>query len=170
MRTLFKVLITLFIVFVGAVALLVLGGVYVARHVRVHETEVGDHKNVQIETPFGNLRVNKNNGLEPASVGIPVYPGAQRDSDHGGGASFEFDGGELHKDLTIAAANYFTSDAPDKVRDYYRHEFPTWKTHWENDGMRLEVKENGQMRTIFIRPKGDGTRIAIASVGAPASN
>ena len=37
-------------------------------------------------------------------------------------------------------------------------------------GWRIETRDNGKVRTIAVKREGDHTRIAVASLGAPASN
>jgi hypothetical protein len=171
MPTIAKVLIGIAIVFVGTIVLLGLTGVYIARNMHVQESGTGDRKTVNIDTPFGHMTVHADNQLNPESVGIPIYPGASRSSKTDkGGADVQIDAGGIHKDFTVAAAQYDTFDPPEKVEEFYEHKFPNWSRHWENGGWRIETNDNGKVRTIAVRREGDHTRIGVASLGAPASN
>lgn len=169
MSTLLKTLVIIGIVIAGTVVMLGLATVFVVRNVHVHETESGDHKNVKLETPLGSIGIHENEGLDPEAVGIPIYPGAHRSSEKGG-VDFQLDGRDAHKDFSVSAATYYSTEDPSKVREFYQHQFPDWKTHWDRDALNLEVKQGGRLRSVLIKPDGDGTRITVASVGPPASN
>ncbi len=169
MSTLLKTLVIIGVIIVGSILMLTMGAIFVARNIHVHETESSDKKNVKIETPFGSVGIHENAGLDPETAGIPVYPGARRSGDKGG-ADFQLDGSDVHKDFSISAATYVSSDPPAKVREFYQRHFPDWKTHWEHDALNIEMKSNGRVRSVAIKPDGEGTRITVASVGPPASN
>lgn len=169
MPTIAKVLLTIGIVFAATILLLAVAGVFIARSIHVQESGGGDRKTVSIETPFGNMTVHGDKQLNPESVGIPLYPGAERSKDRGG-ADFQIDAGGLHKDVTVAVAVYNTGDAPERVEEFYQRKFPSWSTRWEREGWRIEDKEGPTIRTIAVKREGDHTRIAVASFGAPASN
>ncbi len=170
MNTAVKVVIVIALIVVGTVAMLGVAGVLIARHIRVQETGTSDKKTVNIDTPFGHMSVHENKKLNPEQVGIPIYPGASRATDQGG-ADFQFDAGELHKDVTIAGAVYTTDDPPEKVRDFYSQKFPGWKHTWTSGGdFNIEAHVDGNIRSISIKRDSDHTRIAVASVGPPAAN
>ncbi len=169
MSTLLKVFLGIAIVVAGTIVMLVAAGFFFARNVHVRESGSGDKKTVNIETPFGHVTVHKDDQLDPTQLGIPIYPGASKGSDRGG-ADFEIDSGTLHKDVTAAGATYFTSDSPEKVRDFYREKFPSWNSKWNNDEFEIEAKGDGRLRSIGVKREGDRTRIAVASVGPPAAN
>ncbi len=80
-----------------------IAGVFIARTIHVHETGTGENKTVSIDTPLGRVRVNASDQLDPAQAGIPVYPGASKNNDKGG-ANFEIDSGDLHKDFSVSGA------------------------------------------------------------------
>src|SRR5579862_8882537 len=66
-------------------------GFYVADHSRV--TTWGDREGrdgTTLETPFGSVRVREHAHLDPAALGMPVYPGAERVRDSQSLASFHF--------------------------------------------------------------------------------
>ncbi len=80
-----------------------------------------DKKNekVDIKTPFASLKVDSNE--KDVDNGIPVYPGAHlrpagKDGDN---HSANINLGAMGFGLKVIAAEYETSDAPDKVKAFY---------------------------------------------------
>ena len=163
------VLIGLLVLMVIAAAGLLLTGLYVSKNVRVtHNDRNGDQTTV--ETPFGTLRVRERTHLDPYQVGMPVYPAATR-VDSNKLASFEFDAGDTHKALSLAAAEFTTADSVEKVRDFYRRELPHWMLSENQHGaLQLELTEAGYRRIIVIRDQHGETHIGLASRGEPAAN
>jgi hypothetical protein len=88
----------------------------------VTENDHGDHKNVNIGTPFGSMKVNTAKNLDPNAFGISVYPGAtpinDKDDDDSNSANVSMSFGPFH--LGVKAADFQTSDTSDKVLDFYR--------------------------------------------------
>ena len=80
-----------------------------------------DKKNekVDIKTPFANLKVDSSE--KAADNGIPVYPGAHlRPPDKDGdNHSANVNLGAMGFGLKVIAAEYETSDSPDKVKAFY---------------------------------------------------
>lgn len=169
MNTFLKVILGIVIIGVASVVLLVFVLRGVARNVHVQETGAEGQKTVKVDTPFGNFKVHENDQLDPEHVGIPVYPGATRSKDRGG-AQFQFDMGDLHKDYTVAGAVYYTGDSAEKVRDFYRQKFPSWKMKWLNDEYQIETHEDEGMKSVSVKQTDGHTRIAVASAGPPAAN
>lgn len=93
------------IVILGAGGLLVLSRL--AKNVRVEEAG----NTVEIETPVGTLQASD----EPASTGLPEYPGAAP-SDQGGSVELE---GPEETALSIRAARFSTIDPIAKVDAWY---------------------------------------------------
>lgn len=151
------------------IAALVGTGVYIADHVRV--TERSARGETTVETPFGSVRVRDNSRFDPKHMGVPIYPGAVREEDSRKLASFRFDFGDIHKAFAVSAAEYRTSDSVDQVTDFYRGQLPHWLiSHKEDGGMQLSFTKHGYKRFVAIYEDGGETRIALASVGEPASN
>jgi len=106
-----------------------------------------------------------------ATLGVPIYPGAKRDDDSRKLASFRFDFGDVHKAFAVSAATYRTSDSIDRVTDFYRGELPHWLISQKEDGgLQLSFTRHGYKRFVAICEEDGETRIALASVGEPASN
>ena len=120
----------------------------------------------------GHLSIKAHEKMDPAAMGIPMYPGARRRGDSGD-ASFQWSSsdGKEDKGLSIAAGGMITQDSADKVLAWYKSQLPNWAVVVENDKLtRVELKEGGYKRFVAINDEHDGTHIAVASVGEPASN
>ena len=156
-----------------SIVIVMLGGAYfIARTVHVQTTHRNGGDDVSIDTPAGRMNIRAHEDLDPASLGLPIYPGATREK-NSGAASFEWSSsdGKDDKSLSVGAAALFTPDSPSKVLDWYRAQLPNWIVVTDHDGStRIELKEGGHKRIVAIRGKSDGTHIGIASVGDPASN
>jgi hypothetical protein len=163
------IILTVLMLGVLGIAALVGTGLYIADHVSVTETSARGETTV--ETPFGTVRVRDHARLDPKHMGVPIYPGAVREDDSRKLASFHFDFGDVHKAFAFSAAEYRTSDSVDRVTDFYRGELPHWLfSQKEDGGMQLSFTKHGYKRFVAIYEDGGETRIALASVGEPASN
>lgn len=164
------IILTMLIVGLVGFAVLVSTGLYIADHVRVSAGD-GGRDSATVETPFGTIRVHDHSRFDIGHFGVPLYPGAARVHNSRALASLHFDLGDLHKDLSFSAAEYRTSDSVERVTDFYRSELPHWLISERNDGcMHLSFTKGGYKRIIAIREQDGETRIALASVGEPASN
>ena len=162
-------MLTILVLGVLGIATLVTTGLYVADHVRVTERDARGETTV--ETPFGSVHVRDNARFDPKHMGVPIYPGAIREEDSRKLASFRFDFGDVHKAFAVSAATYRTSDSIDRVTDFYRGELPHWLISQKEDGgLQLSFTRHGYKRFVAICEDDGETRIALASVGEPASN
>jgi hypothetical protein len=151
---------------------IVIAVVFIARNVRVEHRETSKGGSVSIQTPLGAIKVDARDSLNPESIGVPIYPGAERRKDNNGGVKFDFDSENgTRKNLTISAASYSTSDSADKVHDFYRSHLPNW-TVSERNGRNLEFhfSEGGYKRIVAINERHGETRIGIVSFGEPGVN
>jgi len=87
--------------------------------VHVDKDANGQEKNVQVDTPFGGVHVNKGQ-ISAADLGLPIYPGAEivKDKDHDKSADVNMGFGEWT--LRVRAVNYATVDSQDKVTAFYK--------------------------------------------------
>lgn len=88
--------------------------------VNVQKEKDGDEKQVDIKTPMGSVHVSK--GAVPEDVGIIVYPGARlregdRENDEKS-ANVSVSG--FGYGVKVAALEYESSDAPDKLIAFYQ--------------------------------------------------
>jgi hypothetical protein len=112
------VLLTLGLVVVLSCLAIVFGLRFLAHGVRVNVNGSDDTKKVSIKTPFGGLEVHKNGGVTEASLGLPIYPGARAAKDENSASVSLAFGGE--HGLHVVAGKFDTSDASDKVRNFYQ--------------------------------------------------
>ena len=148
------------------------GAVYLLRNLRVLKTQRAGSQEVSIDTPAGRFEIRARKDVDPAALGMPVYPGAKRTKD-GGGATFQWlsRDGKDDKGLSVSGGELSTPDSAGKVLEYYRAQLPNWVITQNRDGStQFELKDGGFRRIIVVREKGDGTHIGIANIGEPASN
>jgi hypothetical protein len=153
--------------------LVIAGGVYLARNVRVETAARNGGKYVSIDTPAGQLSIHAHDKPGSAVTGVPLYPGAHSERNSGGDAVVEWNSNNGGKDagFSLTASEMVTSDSLDKVVDYYRNQLPNWVIVNERGGaVRMELREGGYKRIVAIRERHDGTHIGVASIGEPASN
>jgi hypothetical protein len=146
----------------------VVGGMIVTKNIRIHT----GHDNLAIETPGGRLDIHTHDAMDPALAGIPIYPGATRLHDSGGGANIEWTSADGDGDsLYVMAGEYRTQDSARDVLDFYRRQLPNLIVVSERGrDTDLEYRKGGIRRIIAIREKKDGTRIGVATIGGGESN
>ena len=166
-------------------------------HVRVND-QGGDQKQVSIETPFGGIKVNKNEDISEASLGLPMYPGAHRVKDENSASVSLGLPGE--NNLRVVAGKFETSDAFEKVKAFYHDRLTAedgafteennpgffdrdqWKDRDGNFGNYMgrgsdgktvfEIKRQGSERVVALKSELAGTRIELVRVshGAAEAN
>jgi hypothetical protein len=155
------------------VCLLIAGGVFVARNIRIQTVSRNGGDDVSIDTPGGQLSIRAHEKAGSAVTGVPFYPGARNARDSGGDAVIQWNSnnGEHDGGFAVTASEMVTSDPVDKVVDYYRAQLPSWIVVDERHGaVRMELRDGGYKRIIAIHEQYDGTHIGVASVGEPAAN
>jgi hypothetical protein len=155
------------------VCLMIAGGLFLARNIRVQTTTRNGGDYVSIDTPAGHLSVHAHDKTGSAATDVPLYPGARSTRNSGGDAVVEWNSnnGKGDRGFSLSASEMVTSDSLDKVVDYYRAQLPNWVIVNERGGaVRLELREGGYKRIIGIHERQDGTHIGVASIGEPASN
>jgi hypothetical protein len=114
-------------------------------------------KNVDIQTPVGEIKVNQNPNR---ASGLPVYPGATP-STKDSHANVEVSSGEAG--VGVVVENYSTTDALDKVTAWYAQRLgPSFK----RENKEGEVKVHGLAVTTdadvtFADDQGDSTRTVV---------
>jgi len=163
------IMLTILILGTLTIAGLLATGLYLVHNVRVIEGT--GRREATVETPFGDVHVRESAAFDPKRMGVPVYPGAVRRRDKHKIASVHLDFGDQHKEFSVVAAEYRTYDSVDKVVEFYHHELPHWMfSHERHGGMQLELTERGYRKMVAIYEDEGETRIALASMGEPASN
>lgn len=163
----------LLVVILVVASAVVMGGLYIASHVRIHEASGAHGNDVQVDTPLGSVHVQANDKGHPESAGLPVYPGARPlKGDH---ASVDISSTFGDKDFHIVTGKWETPDSLDRVRKFYEAKFPGMSVVQHHDrvemhSLDMESGPGGHKRVIVLRERGSGTEIALASVGEPKAN
>ncbi len=93
----------------------------------------GPKKSVDIQTPFGGLKVRTE--VDPKEIGLPVYAGARRVPDEGhDSSSANVTLGIPGFGLKVIAAKFESDDSSDKVLEFYRKEMKTYGSVTECKG------------------------------------
>ena len=117
-------------------------------------------KSVKIETPQGSLSVNGEVTAE--QLGLPLYPGARRAKPAGASLSIEVPATGA---VQIAAAEFETDDAIDKVADFYRRQLgPSAGKSRQSGHLQFLVKGEGRRKIVALREAGTAVRISLASL------
>jgi hypothetical protein len=150
-------------------------------HVNVNDRG-GDQKEVSIKTPFGGIEVNKE--ISEASLGLPIYPGATRSSNHDD-ATVNMSFGDNMARLVVA--KFHTSDSFDKVKAFYEDRLTAEEgkfklnhttfdsANWgkeegnfirkDREGKTVfEIKRNNSEKVVALKEDGDGTHIDLIRV------
>ena len=162
--------------------------------VKVDKNNEGKEEKVDIKSPFGNIKVNKD--VTAADTGLPVYAGAQLMPDREDGkddsrANVNIDspfGG-----VKVIVAKYSSNDSADKVLDFYRKEMkksfgtvvecrgetdnnvnpngndnddPVKCGHQDSSSKVVELKTgtNHKQHVVAVKPRGDGSEIDLVYV------
>ena len=76
--------------------------------------------NVALLAQDSGMELHANSKVTAADIGLPVYPGSSlyKDKDNDEAVDMGFSFGDSH--FRLMAANYLSSDAPDKILAFYR--------------------------------------------------
>ena len=150
----------------------------------VHEDGEGDTKSVRlgISSPVGALAART--GENAGDTGLPVYPGARlsRDSNDG------YEGATVSMatpwfGLHVIAAEYESTDSPERILEFYREHMKTFGAVTECRGdvnfrngrpecrsrtlsgdVQLLVGTEDRHRIVAIKPRRDGSEFALVSI------
>jgi len=127
----------------GAALLLALSGC----GMNVHKDEASGKKNVEITTPFGDLKVK--NQADVKETGLPVYPGATlKPSKHEDGDKEQATVSMSLFGMRIAVLSYLSDDPPDKVLAWYREQMKPM-------GQFVECSGTGDIGKIDMKDEGE---------------
>ena len=114
-------------------------------------------KNVEIQTPFGGLKVRTD--VDPKDIGLPVYAGARQVPDEGhDSSSANVTLGIPGFGLKVIAAKFESDDSSDKVLEFYRKEMKTYGSVTECHGnMNLRGDDPGSQE--FTCKEGVGAEM-----------
>lgn len=162
--------------------------------IHVKKDDNGQDKNVDINTPFGGIHVDKN--ASAGDTGIPVYPGARlKQKDTPGddrNANVNISG--MGYGLKVVAVEYESSSTPRTIVDYYRDQLkkygnvlechtrdanPSMTYHHSDSkdlskelscgpdtGSNIELKAGveSNQHIVSIKPDGVGTEFSLVYV------
>jgi hypothetical protein len=162
--------------------------------VNVKKNGEGQDQNVDINTPFGGIQVNKN--ADVRDTGLPVYPGARpKQKDDSGdekSANVNISAGRFG--LKVVAVQYETDDTPAKVVAYYQDQLRKFgnvlqchtsghggnysgyhghnddseqlKCEGDNNGKTIELKvgTESNQHIVSIEPQSKGSNFALVYV------
>jgi len=142
-----------------------------AVHLNVEQADSGK-KNVSIKTPLGSLEVNQ--GVNEASLGLPIYPGATAIKEHDS-ATVNLDIADEAK-LRVLAGKFETPDSLDKVVAFYHDrlgdQVTSFKEKNEEGKTVFEIKHDKQTKVVALKNDGGKTLIEMVRVseGRPEAN
>jgi hypothetical protein len=156
-----------------AIGVLTVAGLAVAGYVFASKVNVQtsrDEKTVRVETPFGNLRLDRAEQVDPKLLDIPLYPRAEvrpREA----GARLDLDLDFADKRLRVLAVEMETTDPIEKVVAFYREAAADFVVIRKQDD-RFEFRwERGSLKKVVgIVEKQGKTRISLANIGEPEAN
>jgi hypothetical protein len=159
--------------------------------VNVKKDENGNDKNVDIQTPIGNLHVSKN--ADVRDVDLPVYPGSHATKKNGEGddqnANVNISTGLFG--LKVVALEYQSDDPPEKLIPYYKDKLKKFGNVLEchtsgkdvtmnsgddeksrdltcehSDGKNIELKAGTRdnQHLVAVEPLGGGTKFALVLI------
>jgi len=111
----------------------------------------GDDKNVDIETPVGNLHVGKD--VDVRDAGLSVYPGAtlKEKGDKNDDPSANLSISTEAFGLKVVAAEYTSDDSAGKITAYYRNELKKYGNvidcHTDKQGNNMTVNSNDKSKS-----------------------
>jgi hypothetical protein len=162
------VLLILALVIVVCGVTLYTGARFLSRTVQVNvaKDQAGGEKEVSIKTPIGNLEVHKNPDVSEASLGLPLYPGAQRVKDEdSAGINLDFPG---ENRVRITVGKFETPDDSEKVEKFYQDRIGSQVTkftqHDKHGKTVFEIKGKDEERVVALTNLNTGTRIELVHV------
>jgi hypothetical protein len=143
------------IVVMGILAMGTLGfiGWRVAR--KVHLRQQGG--NVNVETPFGNVKSSQDPNEVIRDLTVEIYPGAQVQKE--GSTSTTIMG------IHTTTAHFESSDSLDKVSTFYKSKFPNaMVSTCDQDHCTIVSNDQKNSITINMDAEGSGTKIQITQI------
>ena len=146
----------------------------------------GESKKVDIQTPFGGLKVRTE--VDPKEIGLPIYAGARRVPDQGhDSSSANVTLGLPGFGMKVIAAKFESDDSSDKVLEFYRKELKTFGSVTEckgdidlkgdpgnqevtcKEGLTSEIRNKVELvvgkgsshRIVSVEPRGSGCKFAL---------
>lgn len=162
---------------VFGIMLLTVGGLVVVCYIFASKVSVtasrdqfGRGKTIRVETPFGRLRVEKQEDVDPRLLGIPIYPGATVMKGETGGARVDLDLDFADKYVRVLAVKMETSDPFDKVVEFYRDEAADFVFSRKQERAEFRWEHDELKKLVVVTDRNGKTRISLAKIGEPEAN
>ena len=169
------------------VALLSMAVPLAACNIDVQKHESDGKADVDITTPVGNVSVRTNAGA--ADTGLAVYPGAHPLEKEKEPRNANVHVGNSIFGVKVVAAKYESSDAQDRIVDFYRNELRTYGEVVEchgnvnyrggrpvcreksfDDDLQLVAGPEDDQRIVAVKPRGDRTEFGLVHVQTRGTN
>lgn len=170
-----------------AAALLTITAPLAACNIDVQKHEADGKADVDITTPVGNVSVRTNDGA--ADTGLAVYPGARPLENEKEPRNANVHVGNSLFGVKVAAAKYESSDAQDRIVDFYRNELKTYGDVLEcrgnvdyrggrpvcrerpsDDDLQLVAGPEEDQRIVAVKARGDRTEFGLVHVQLRGTN
>ena len=158
-----------------------------ACNIDVQKHESDGKADVDITTPVGNVSVRTNVGA--ADTGLAVYPGARPLEDENEPKNANVSVGNSLFGVKVIAAKYESSDAQDRIIDFYRNELkpfgevvecrgnvnyrrghPVCREKAFSDDLQLVAGPEDNQRIVSVKPHRDGTEFGLVHVQTRGTN
>lgn len=139
-------------------------------HITTLQDDRGREKTFRVETPFGRLRVDRGEQVDPKLLNIPIYPGATA---VGGGyrdARVDLDLDFADKYLRVVTVEMETLDPAEKVIAFYREHAPDFVFREKHGKAEFTWRQGEFRKAVGIRERHGKTLISLANVGEPEAN
>lgn len=157
---------------VALIVIVAVVGVIYSIHIISHNVSVSEQqsvsgsKEVSVKTPVGNFHLNTSQQADPAIIGLPVYPGAQKSADSNSPrVSLNLPG---ITSVDVAAVHFATAASIGAVESYYQTQLKgqITKIKSEDSGNRiaLEIKRDDDEKIVALKRTGSGTAITLVRV------
>lgn len=152
-----------------------------ACNIDVQHDESAGKADVDITTPVGNVSVHTNVGA--ADTGLAVYPGARPLENDKDPRNANVSVGNSIFGVKVVAAKYESSDAQDRIIDFYRNELKTYgdvlecrgnvdyrggrpvcRENKSKDDLQLVAGPEDDQRIVAVKPRGERTEVGLIHV------
>lgn len=158
----------------------------------VTEGHSGESSEVDIRFPAGKVSVRSE--ADARATGMPVYPGARPARDRDEQESAHVNIGTAWFGVKVVAAKFESSDAPQRVLDFYKNEMKTYgrvtecrgdvdfkvmngtkqpvceETRSSSTDVELIAGTEERQRIVAVKPRGSGSEFSLVYVETRGDN
>lgn len=169
-HVIWAILLVIAFIIVSGILMVWFGLRIVSHSVQVKVNETGpDSRVATVKTPIGDFKISKAQASSDLDLGLPIYPGATRetDSDDDNSLSLNFDLPN-ETNLRIAAAKFNAPDPLSKVQEFYKQrlggEITSFTQHDRDGKVVFEIKHSEQEKIVSLTSHGSGTEIHLVRI------